>query len=139
MALFFQELLIARLQIHQHQQQEMGTKSALYENLVGLTEKFGLALKTGNIETCHEIMRQGWKEKKKLSAKISTTEIETWCEKGMNAGAAACKIAGAGGGGFMFFMCDELHKPKIASALEGLIFLDVSIEKSGSQIIHVSA
>ena len=125
--------------ILQNQKKEMEKKLDLYENLVVMVEEFGLAIKTGDIAKCHEIMRQSWEKKKQLSSKISTNEIDSWCEKGLNAGAAACKIAGAGGGGFMFFMCDEEVKTKIASALRGLVCLDVSIEQNGSQIIHASA
>lgn len=46
---------------------------------------------------------QHWLIKKKLSAKVSNTQIDTWYEEAIKAGALGGKIIGAGGGGWLVF------------------------------------
>lgn len=50
-----------------------------------------------------ESMRQGWESKKKSARTVSNPHIEKIYNAAIAAGAAAGKVSGAGGGGFMMF------------------------------------
>ncbi len=50
-------------------------------------------------------MRKAWETKKSIVDGISDSEIDTACAIGAGAGASACKVLGAGGGGYILFLC----------------------------------
>jgi D-glycero-alpha-D-manno-heptose-7-phosphate kinase len=58
-----------------------------------------------DVETLAKSMRESWEIKKKLVEGITDKMIEKVCETGMGAGALACKVLGAGGGGYVLFLC----------------------------------
>jgi D-glycero-alpha-D-manno-heptose-7-phosphate kinase len=65
-------------------------------------------------------MNRAWREKKKFASKITDSRIDTIYENAMKAGAQGGKITGAGGGGFMIFLCEFEKRHMVASELEKL-------------------
>ena len=75
--------------------------------------------------------------KKKISTKMSSSNIDKWYEVGLANGAIGGKIMGAGGGGFLVF-CSEVEKRKelrIAMEKEGLKFMDFKFDWEGSKVL----
>ena len=95
------------------------------------------ALLQGDVQAFGELMHQHWLEKRKITSKMSSPQIDQWYELAMNNGAVGGKIMGAGGGGFFVF-CAEVGKRKhLRSTLEmaGLRYMPCSLDFQGSKII----
>lgn len=81
---------------------------------------FKKALLTGNFEDIAQILNRSWESKKRTATGIANPVIDLAWNTAMNAGARAGKVSGAGGGGFMFFLCDPERRPAVLRALETL-------------------
>ncbi len=77
-------------------------------------------LMRGDMESMGTILKTGWEHKKQMAKSISNPLIDTVYQTALNHGASGGKISGAGGGGFMFFLCPKLSKMKVAKAIEEL-------------------
>jgi len=71
----------------------------------------------GDFRRLHEVLRSGWESKKQTAKQITNEHIERLYTCAIDAGAHCAKISGAGGGGFMMFLTDPIHKDKVAAAL----------------------
>jgi D-glycero-alpha-D-manno-heptose-7-phosphate kinase len=63
------------------------------------------------------LLDQAWREKKRMSPKITTTFIDELYAAARKAGALGGKVTGAGGGGYMLFYCEFQRKHRVAEAL----------------------
>lgn len=75
------------------------------------------ALLKGNIERVGLVLNMGWEHKKQMAKSISNPLIESIYETAIANGAVGGKISGAGGGGFMFFLCPGITRLKVAKSL----------------------
>ncbi len=75
------------------------------------------ALLLGRITEFGALLDQSWQAKKRMAEGITTPHIDEVYSAARAAGALGGKIAGAGGGGFMFFVCDPLHRFVVQEAL----------------------
>ncbi|MES2004812.1 MAG: dehydrogenase [Bacteroidota bacterium] len=75
------------------------------------------ALLIGKLDAMGEILDYGFRQKKKMAANISNSNIDAVYEAAMNAGATGGKISGAGGGGFMIFYCPRNTRYKVIETL----------------------
>jgi D-glycero-alpha-D-manno-heptose-7-phosphate kinase len=97
--------------------------SALSTNLEAMMslKEHALAMKEmllrGNIKAFADIFHASWLHKKQTSTKVSNPTIDSLYEKALNAGAIAGKVSGAGGGGFMMFIVEPIHKLNVIRAL----------------------
>ena len=64
-----------------------------------------------------DLLHEAWKQKKRMSPKISTEFIDTAYAEARRAGALGGKVTGAGGGGYMLFYCEFQKKHRVAEAL----------------------
>jgi D-glycero-alpha-D-manno-heptose-7-phosphate kinase len=71
----------------------------------------------GDFERLHEVLRSSWESKKRMASQISNEHIERMYNCALEAGAHCARISGAGGGGFMIFLTDPIHKDEVAEAL----------------------
>jgi len=71
----------------------------------------------GNFQLLHEVLRGSWESKKRMASRITNEHLDRLYERALKAGAHCAKISGAGGGGFMMFLTDPIHKDKVAAAL----------------------
>jgi D-glycero-alpha-D-manno-heptose-7-phosphate kinase len=71
----------------------------------------------GNFKALHEVLRGSWESKKQMASRITNDHIEGLYEAALGAGAYCAKISGAGGGGFLMFLTDPVHKDKVVAAL----------------------
>lgn len=75
------------------------------------------ALLRGDFLLLHEVMRCSWDAKKRMASSIVNERIENLYNRALGAGASCARISGAGGGGFMMFLADPMHKDRVAAAL----------------------
>jgi D-glycero-alpha-D-manno-heptose-7-phosphate kinase len=66
------------------------------------------------------LLDRAWREKKRMSPKISTGHIDELYKAARKAGALGGKVTGAGGGGYMLFYCEFQRKHKVAEALTSM-------------------
>ena len=96
----------------------------IYENKIN-PRKFG------------DFLDKGWEIKKRLSKKVSNKFIDDVYYLGKKKGAFGGKLSGAGGGGFLSFVCAKKNKKMIINSLtkKGLKFFPLKLETSGSIIL----
>ena len=75
------------------------------------------ALLRGDLVRFAEVMRAGWIAKKQSAHSISNALIDDLETLAMDNGARATKVSGAGGGGFMMFVCDPADRVGLSRAL----------------------
>jgi D-glycero-alpha-D-manno-heptose-7-phosphate kinase len=78
------------------------------------------ALLRGRLREFADLLHHGWESKKQMANEISTPAIDEMYEEARKAGALGGKVTGAGGGGFMLFICEFDRKHKVAERLEQL-------------------
>lgn len=95
------------------------------------------ALEHGNLDRFGCLLDQHWQVKKRLSDKVSNSEIDAWYETAKARGALGGKVMGAGGGGFFMFYCPNGNKGRLREALtsQGLRELRLGIDFEGSKVL----
>ena len=81
------------------------------------------------------VLDESWQLKRQLASTITTSQIDTWYRRAMDAGADGGKICGAGGGGCMLFVVDPARQPAVRAALSDLTELPIDYEVHGSHVI----
>ena len=91
------------------------------------------ALRAGNIDKLGVLLDKSWQYKKKFSNKVSNEQINGLYNVAMDNGAIGGKVSGAGGGGFMFYICEYDKKPQLSKALQdsGVAITDFMFEPKG--------
>lgn len=77
------------------------------------------AVLRGDLRRLAEVMQAGWEAKKRIAASVNNPMIDALERLAFQHGATAAKVSGAGGGGFMMFMCDPAERIGLAHALAG--------------------
>ncbi len=87
----------------------------------------------GNINAVGELLDLSWSYKKQFSSKISNPQIDNLYNTAKSAGAIGGKVSGAGGGGFMYFICSYDSKYRVAQELQkaGARVTDYMFEPKG--------
>lgn len=87
------------------------------------------------IDDFGKLLHEGWKNKRALSDKVSTVEIDLIYEAAISAGATGGKILGAGGGGFLLLFASPEKHNAIRQKLNNLIFVPFEFENVGSRVV----
>lgn len=83
-----------------------------------LAKSIGKSLENGDIDQAAAGLDESWMYKKQFSDKVSNRHIDKFYDIAKANGAIGGKISGAGGGGFMYFICEYDKKPKVSEALK---------------------
>lgn len=75
------------------------------------------ALLRGDLRRLAAVMQSGWLAKKQSAASITNPVIDEVERRAFEHGARATKVSGAGGGGFMMFICDPADRVGLVRAL----------------------
>lgn len=118
-------------------EQKNNTKKNIGEiNEIGnLVDKLHENVQIGKFDIIGDILKKNWEIKKKLASEISNKEIDDMVNLAINNGATGCKIAGAGGGGFLMSYVPRNNQDKYRNAMSQYTELPFMIEKFGSRII----
>ena len=109
---------------------------ALHE-VRSLADRMLVALRSGNLNLFGSLLDEGWKAKKRISGKISTSRIDHLYELARSNGSTGGKITGAGGGGFLLLYCEPEHQEAVRAALhvEGVQEMAFAFDHNGAQVI----
>lgn len=102
-----------------------------------LAQRMRVVVEAGNLSAFGSLLDEAWQAKKRVSAKISNSQIDHLYELARRHGAAGGKITGAGGGGFLLLYCEPGCQGAVRSALmaEGIQEMAFAFENQGAQVI----
>lgn len=83
------------------------------------------------------IIDAGWEAKRSLTSKISSPQIDMCYEQAKTAGAFGGKIAGAGGGGFLYLIVPPEKQAVVCAALPNMTPIGIKYESRGARILSV--
>ena len=81
------------------------------------------------------LLDEAWQNKRKLSDKVSTKEIDDLYEAARSAGAVGGKLMGAGGGGFLLLFVPPELQAKVRARLAKLVHVPFEFENDGSRVV----
>ena len=92
-------------------------------------------LLNGDIKSMGYILDNSWSAKKNTSAAVSNSLIDDIVETAKASGALACKVSGAGGGGFMFFLVEPKLKTQVMNKVreKGVNVRNITFSSKGTQ------
>jgi len=94
-------------------------------------------LEKGDTQKVGKWLNVHWESKKRVTDKMSNSNIDKWYEAGIKAGAIGGKLVGAGGGGFLLFYCDQ-RKRQLRELMEqlGLRELPFKFDQEGAKLLY---
>jgi D-glycero-alpha-D-manno-heptose-7-phosphate kinase len=98
------------------------------DRLKVLTQDMKRSLLVGDLREFGELLHLAWESKRQMAKGITSPQIDELYEGAIQAGALGGKMSGAGGGGFMLFVCDPLRRYAVQDALR----------KAGSQLVNLT-
>jgi D-glycero-alpha-D-manno-heptose-7-phosphate kinase len=121
-------------QINRYERGESASLEAL-RSIKELTVEMKNALLLRRLSRFAELLHEEWEQKKRMSDRISSPELDHLYDVARRHGAIGGKITGAGGGGYMLLYCDFERKPLVAEKLKelGSAITDFAIEPLGLQ------
>ena len=93
------------------------------------------AIEAGDLKRFGELMNIHWEHKKARSLSMSNDRINHWYDLAMQNGALGGKLIGAGGGGFLMFLCEERARVRQAMAGEGLEEVRFRFDFEGTKVV----
>jgi D-glycero-alpha-D-manno-heptose-7-phosphate kinase len=121
---------VHRDQKAQHQTSEAVAAAARQKEV---TRKIRHHLLRGQLLDCGRLIDEAWHAKRRLSTKISSTELDAIYELAKASGAVGGKLLGAGGGGYFLFFVRPFERYPLIAALEanGLRCSRIAFEENG--------
>jgi D-glycero-alpha-D-manno-heptose-7-phosphate kinase len=93
------------------------------------------ALEEGDLQRFGEYMNVHWEYKKERSKSMSNDRINHWYELARKNGALGGKLIGAGGGGFLMFLCEEGSRVRHVLTEEGLDEVRFRFDFEGTKVV----
>ena len=109
-----------------------------YHSLLSLVDKaqFILQNDSEDLDDFGRLLDEEWTLKKQTSTCITSSIIDSYYKKAIDAGAIGGKLLGAGGGGFLLFYAVQSKHNDIKKALEGLMEVPFHFENGGTRVIY---
>lgn len=83
------------------------------------------------------LLDAGWRAKRSLASGISSKEIDGMYSRALAAGAVGGKVAGAGGGGFLYLIVPPDRQAALRAALSELFDVTIRYEPRGARVLSV--
>jgi D-glycero-alpha-D-manno-heptose-7-phosphate kinase len=93
------------------------------------------ALERDDVPRFGELMNMHWELKKTRSATMSNDQMNAWYDLALKNGAIGGKLIGAGGGGFLMFLCEERARVRQVLADEGLQEVRFRFDFEGTKVV----
>ncbi len=100
-----------------------------------LGQEIKVALEAGNLQQFGVLMNEHWEHKRKRSTSISNDQINHWYDIGMKNGALGGKLIGAGGGGFLMFLCHDVARVRQVMSEQGLHEVRFRFDFEGTKVV----
>jgi D-glycero-alpha-D-manno-heptose-7-phosphate kinase len=94
-----------------------------------------LQSKTTPIEEFGKLLHENWVQKRKLSDRVSTGQIDALYDTARSVGAIGGKLLGAGGGGFFLLFVKPEQQQKVREKLSRLVHAPFRFETAGSRVV----
>ena len=108
--------LIINQQVDRMIERDAGALEALH-NIKQSAIDMKQALLAGDLQNLGDVLNRSWQSKKKTASGVSSQLIDKLFEAGLQGGARAGKISGAGGGGYMMFLTDPEQRRNVIANL----------------------
>jgi D-glycero-alpha-D-manno-heptose-7-phosphate kinase len=122
-------------EVHRDQkaQHQSGDAVAAAARQKEVTREIRHHLLRGRLLDCGRLIDEAWHAKRKLSSKISSTELDAIYDHAKANGAVGGKLLGAGGGGYFIFFIRPFERYPLITALEskGLRCSRITFEEIG--------
>ncbi|MCC7035538.1 MAG: GHMP kinase [Acidobacteria bacterium] len=108
------------------------------DRLVTMADSVKKLLTGSRIPRLGPLLDESWQVKKRMSAGVTTPEVDRLYRRAIRAGADGGKISGAGGGGCLLLVARPATHDRIRASMRraGLREVPVAIEPEGTRIIH---
>jgi D-glycero-alpha-D-manno-heptose-7-phosphate kinase len=93
------------------------------------------ALERDDLQQFGKLMNTHWEYKKRRSTSMSNDRINRWYDLAIKNGALGGKLIGAGGGGFLMFLCEERARVRQVMAEEGLEEVRFRFDFEGTKVV----
>ena len=93
-----------------------------------------LASPTADIVEFGRLLNESWMLKRRLSDRVSNSDVDALYETATRAGAIGGKLLGAGGGGFVLLFVRPEDRARVADAVRNLITVPFKFDMSGCRI-----
>ena len=110
-------------------------KEKYVRRILEYVDESELILKNGDMNDFGKLLHESWNEKKKLSPKITNSNIDQLYNYAIKNGALGGKILGAGGGGFFLFYVPHNKQKNFISKFNKFINVPFKFSNTGSQIL----
>ena len=94
-----------------------------------------LQSRSASIEEFGSLLHESWNYKRKLSDKVSNSEIDAFYEAARTMGAIGGKLLGAGGGGFFLLFARPGDHKAIREKFSRLVHVPFRFENAGSRVV----
>ena len=81
------------------------------------------------------IVNQGWARKRNYASTVSSSVLDGGIARAIAAGARGAKIAGAGGGGFLYVLASDREKESVTNALSPMSPVNFKYCQFGSKVL----
>lgn len=88
-----------------------------------------------NLGQFGRIIDSCWQAKRTLASRISSPQIDMCYARAIEAGALGGKIAGAGGGGFLYLIVPPEKQATVCAALPDMVPIGIKYESRGARIL----
>lgn len=136
MMLFYTGVSRTASEVVDEQLRNMGDRYNEMTQMLSLVDQAESMLVSGNVAGFGHLLGETWRLKRSLSGKISNPLIDGVYETGIKAGALGGKLLGAGGGGFVLFMCPLEKQAAVKEALKNLLYVPVRFDFNGTHIVY---
>lgn len=115
-------------------------KTAQLKEMLSLVDEAEQVLvdKTRDLNDFGRLLDHTWKLKRQTGSSVSTSSIDAYYQKGIEAGALGGKLLGAGGGGFLVFYVEKDKQESVKEAMKDLMYIPFQFEDGGTRVIHYS-
>lgn len=108
---------------------------AAMDEIKALATDMKAALLRGDLRAFGTLLDRSWQNKRRMASGITSDRLDAIYEGARSAGAVGGKLSGAGGGGFMFFLCDPTSRFDVQAAIaaHGAELVPLSFVNEGVQ------
>jgi D-glycero-alpha-D-manno-heptose-7-phosphate kinase len=105
------------------------------KSISDLVDQLDTAFNARDFDILGNLLAINWNLKKKLASNVSNHQINEMVDIALSNGATGCKIAGAGGGGFLMSYVPASNREKFIAAMHQYKELSYQFDPAGSRIL----
>ena len=105
------------------------------QTISNLVNQLDTAFDAKDFDLLGNLLAINWDLKKTLASKVSNDQINEMVDIALSNGATGCKIAGAGGGGFLMSYVPAAHRESFRAAMHPYKELRYQFDPAGSRIL----